>query len=399
MNDNNKKNSTIELLQFISEFMEQYRKAEAKLPYRINLMDELRISRGDAKVFETAHSRILAKLLQYQAPCEKFEIFESLIRYIVKEKSGAFGNIHVKKPEISLETDNIDVCIRDDDAKYAIIVENKINNAPDQEKQLFRYIESTWAKGFNKEQIYIIYLPQTYDTKKPDDQTLGEYRKFFAERFAILSFKEDILPWLTDKILPNVRQRDKLLASALEQYIDHLQGMFKSRDINQIINIEMKNLIKKELELSDNNLLENYQKVTKKQKEIDIVTAQIDDLKREIEKEFENLLGDWHEFLEKDYKDFNPNITPQQANVRININEHDIWVALGLEEGKFYCNVVSNPIPKEIIQKFSETKLLEEMWNGDNQRLEYLTSNTFEGLYQEGENLIKKVIDCILEFR
>jgi len=196
MNDKCQEDSTIELQQFISEFMIHFQKAEAKLPYQFNVIDELSESRERVTgIRETAHSRILAKLLQYQAPCGKFEIFESLINYIARGKSDSYRNINVINPDISREEGNIDVYIRDSDGKYAVIVENKINFAPPTERQLPKYIERTREIGFNAKQIYIIYLPRTNDEKKQYEQRLEEYKDIYSERFVIFSFKEDVLRW------------------------------------------------------------------------------------------------------------------------------------------------------------------------------------------------------------
>ena len=183
--------NTKELLRFIPAFMENHRKAEAKLPYHINLIDELRAD-------ENAHSRILAKLLQQKTPYGKFEILESLIRYI-KEKSVSFGNIRIENPAITQETERIDLWVKD--KNYAIIVENKVHWASDQWEQLSRYIDRTKESGFKEEQIYVVYLSPTYD-KLPDDQTWGGYREKFADRFINLSFRDDILTWLSERVLP-----------------------------------------------------------------------------------------------------------------------------------------------------------------------------------------------------
>ena len=408
MNDKHKENSTIELLQFISEYIEQYRKAEAKLPYRINVFDELRISRGDAKVLETAHSRILTKLLQYKAPCGKFELFESLIQYIAREKSDSYRNINVINPNISREEGNIDVYIRDSDGKYAVIVENKINFARPTERQLPKYIERTREIGFSAKQIYIIYLPRTNDKKKQYEQRLEEYKDIYSERFVIFSFKEDVLRWLKEIVLPIVNQKNILLSSALEQYIDHLQemsldGKTDSQDINQKIIIEMENFIKEKLKLNG-NLLGDYKKISNQQK---IIKDLFEYFKNENVNKMKQLAVDWIEFL-KPYKEIEPAdaSTDKQVDLTVKISlgeSKNCMITLGAEfrHPNFYCGVWSDPDPQDPLPDaiIQDLKSLSFENKNDGSFGKLLESGTFEELYEEGRKLLEAVIGSIEKYK
>lgn len=55
-------------------------------------------------------------------------------------------------------------------------------------------------------------------------------------RYITLNYKDDILPWLRNEVLPTCKEDNPILASALEQYIDHLDGMFNLRKEEQMIN-------------------------------------------------------------------------------------------------------------------------------------------------------------------
>ena len=267
--------NTRELLCFLSTFMKEYQKAEEKLPYNINLIDELHAD-------ENAHSRILAKLLQQKTPYGKFEILESFVQYL-QEKAVSFRNIQINSPEITQEMERIDLWILDE-KNYAIIIENKIHRARDMEEQLARYIEKTIQRNFEEEQIYVIYLSRTYD-EKHDEQTWGNYKNKFKDRFLHLSFREDIMTWLTDKVLPNVRLKDKFLTSALVQYIDHLEGMFDLRKTNNILNMELQEFIKEKWELNDDNPQKYIAKLLAKQEEFNKINNQIELLKKDFEQE------------------------------------------------------------------------------------------------------------------
>jgi len=377
---------------FLSEFANRYDEEECKLPYQINVFDELRV-----RTDENTHSRILAKLFNQKTSDGKHEIFENFIQYIQKKEHGSFWNIRVKNPNITQEKERIDLLIRDE-GHYAIIIENKINGASDQKEQLARYIDCV-KKDFNDNQIFLIYLTSTKDNE-PTDQTWGEgrYKEQFKERYLHLTFRDDILTWLIDKVLPNVRLKDKLLSSALEQYIDHLKGMFNTRD-NQIIYMELQEFLKKEWALND-NARENYLKLLSKEDTIKKVNGLIESLKTEIDKSFEPLFEKWNKSIEKNYPDLPTIQGKTQAGVSIQIESQTLRVWLGYEEGRLYCQVedTDKPISKKIIEKL-ESLSLDEKWRGDQGRGKWLVSNTIDELDKEGYNLIEKVIKCFFEFR
>lgn len=257
--------------------------------YSINLLEEVKMANKDVRkqnegneekssldvnVNENANSRILAKLFQYKSPDGKYEILQSLLDYISKEKSVDFngengiidinntiitteetlrqdtGNIKNDNSKTNNTTENtpkqengrIDILVRTGD--YAIIFENKLFNAPDQEHQLAGYIEKVKGVKQNGESkykdnnIFVIYLSRKGD--EPDNGswesstvTNFSYSESFADRYANISFREDILPWLKDYVLPNVRKKDTDLESALVQYINYLKLEFmKNNDVS-----------------------------------------------------------------------------------------------------------------------------------------------------------------------
>ena len=215
------------LLNFSKEFRKKKEEEENKLPYHVNIIDELHIN-------ENGHSRVLTKLLQYKNEKNEYEILQSLLDS-VKQKNPNFGEIKITNPTITQEKERIDLWVRDDD--YAIIFENKVYNAEDQDAQICRYIERTKEKKYKEEQIFVIYLSR--DGKEPDSQSWGEYKESFKSRYIILSFRYDILPWLKSIVIPNVRQKDVFLSSALLQYVDYLEGnkMFRTGSIYYNMNM------------------------------------------------------------------------------------------------------------------------------------------------------------------
>jgi hypothetical protein len=396
-------NSFKEGLALLNLFTEIYKKEEEKLPYHINLIDELHAS-------ENAHSRILEKLLQQKTPDNKFEILESFLSFISeKYPDKDFSKIKIKKPQITQEKSRIDLWVRDED--YAIIFENKIHWAGDQENQIARYINTTKKENYKETQIFVIYLPPTYD-KDPDRQSWGKYEDTFKSRYLKLSFREDILSWLKETVLPNVRMKEKFLSSALEQYIDHLEGpkMFNLK--NNKMNIALQEFIKKELQLNSFPLQEAIKKLNEKKEEFQELINQfnllIDSSKLELAT---NYFYECKEKLDKDFPQqslHNIRIEDKSANtpalgVLFKYNDKDFSVSLAYnnndgyyygigtwytDEDKVYPEIQT--LVQEILDELNLRDKNDE-WYGN----WYVNDNNFstEGIYDKFKYLLKRVIE------
>ena len=112
--------------QLLNDFSTKYDSLAKKLPYHINVIDELHAN-------ENANSRILAALLQYNEG-GNFTILQSFVDYFLEDQ-----NIEILQPTITSENFRIDLLVREQ-GKYAIIFENKIHGAVLQKNQLARYI-------------------------------------------------------------------------------------------------------------------------------------------------------------------------------------------------------------------------------------------------------------------
>jgi hypothetical protein len=186
-------------------------------PYRLNVIEELHIN-------ENGHSRILCRLLQYRSQNGTYDFLNSLLSYINITEKKNFP-LKVVNPIITQEEERIDLWIRDREGGFAIILENKVCGAGDQSKQLYRYIQKTKKHGFKDEQIYVIYLPPN-DYGEPSDDSWNGLKKQYEDRYARLSFQQNILLWLENDILPNIKYKDNLLLTAVIQYIDYLKIYF-----------------------------------------------------------------------------------------------------------------------------------------------------------------------------
>ncbi len=259
-------------------FIERYKKLKKEQPYHINVIDLLRAN-------ENAHSRILLHLLK-QNVNGKYEILESFLHTLFPK-----FNHTISKPQLTSEKHRIDLLVQER-GKYAIIFENKIHDAVIQKNQIARYIDKMKGLGYAEKQIYVLYLPPN-DSNHPNDccwkleQSYCKecdrviihrnciegksYLPAFEERYAHLTFRDDIIPWLKSDVLPNCRIKDSYLQSTVVQYIDHLEGLFDIREINKKMNMELQDYIKQTLKFEE-----------KPEHNLVLVKSKIDDLNKVI---------------------------------------------------------------------------------------------------------------------
>lgn len=132
----------------------------------ISLINDLRLS---TNIHETAHSRILYKLLCAHGN-EKHQFLKMFL-----ETVGLNIELNINKAEIKVESEHIDVLIHD--CQKYIIIENKVNHACDQDRQLVRYIDS-----LNSKDIYVLYLVSSDNDKDPSENSLPTARRLGLEK-------------------------------------------------------------------------------------------------------------------------------------------------------------------------------------------------------------------------
>ncbi|MDR0982489.1 MAG: PD-(D/E)XK nuclease family protein [Culturomica sp.] len=370
---------------FLQRFEELRKKTEAKSPYHINVIDELHAN-------ENAHSRILAKLLQQKTVYNRFEILESFIEYMTEQKSASFYKLKIESPIITQETERIDLWIRD--KTYSIIIENKIHYAGDQERRLERYIDKTIEKGFSIEKIFVVYLSPRRE--EPDLQSWGKYKNEFRERYLNLSFSNDILHWLKEKVLPNVRLKDVFLRSAIEQYIDHLEGIFDLRTINNKVNMELRDFIKQELGLSGTPT-ENIAKLTAKQKEINKLNNQISLLIDETIKESDKpFFKEWQKESSEKYPDLQ-SVYEEARRMGFIVpidNSTSVRVSISFDN-QLYCQIdmdifENQNLPESVREK---TKYLLPRKNNNNQIWKYFDRFDYDSVFKCFQEVMKTLTE------
>ena len=189
----------------------------------ISLINDLRLS---TNIHETAHSRILYKLLCAHGK-EKHQFLKMFL-----ESVGLDIELDINKVEIKVESEHIDVLIYDG-VKY-IIVENKVNHACDQDRQLVRYIDPLSDKD-----VYVLYLVRSDNDKDPSENSLPAERRQELEedgKYKKISYQTHILNWLRKCKETDID--NELLKSALVQYCIYIEELFKGMEIMNDKDIE-----------------------------------------------------------------------------------------------------------------------------------------------------------------
>ena len=195
-----------------------YEEQEAALPFHINVIDELHAN-------ENAHTRILTHLLKYKED-GKHVILASFLKQLPAFNVESFN---IEKSKVYFNRDNIDGLI-EKDGEYAVIIENKIHWAVDQDKQIERYVNTEIERGIPSDNIWVIYLTRDGQKKVEGYSLTKKTMEILGDRFLKMDYYHNILPWLKETVLPNCRVREEWLESAIKQYVDHLEGLFDIRD-------------------------------------------------------------------------------------------------------------------------------------------------------------------------
>ena len=168
------------LLAICNDYYGKKQKKYSELDVDINTCFNFFESISDKWYMENFHSDILYTILNpntLEIGQEKFmELFVQFLNKIKKCNFNCKSNYEVYREyptkNIFAATNTrgikgyIDILIKND--TQAIIIENKINNAPDQKNQLVRYMSHLVDLGIDKENITVVYLTLTSQNCGPD---------------------------------------------------------------------------------------------------------------------------------------------------------------------------------------------------------------------------------------
>ncbi len=232
--------SVVELLKLFDIIQNVKQEERKRIPYRFNVLLNTSSSEPDV-------SKMLAGFLK-QKTYDEYLVLKDFVKTFWNNRLAAM----ITNPTISTEETvigdyRIDILIYEKD-KYAIVLENKIWDAPDQPHQLANYINAMLSNryGFVKEQVYVAYLPKTNDHKPSlnswkNQEGGGSYKDEFQDRYRLIDFTERILPWF---------ESSKVVQGINDEYFEHSRFLFidflkRKLDLDSIDKMEQKEIEKK----------------------------------------------------------------------------------------------------------------------------------------------------------
>ena len=225
--------------------------------HQFNLIQELHID--NKSMYENAHTRVLGAILKYnnmqflhsflERCCGNIYVQKTKVEVAVERQyeKGVNGVWQQKKP--SGQPEGLNRCRPDclvwKKDHFAVIIENKINGAGETPHQVDNYIEAIFGDKEifptqceeNKNKIWVIYLGG--DTAEmPSDNSLSTTDKLFlhndsqgnrgpGKHLSLVSYKDVIIPWLEEDVLPECPFGMTGLTGGVMVYIDYLKNRFE----------------------------------------------------------------------------------------------------------------------------------------------------------------------------
>ena len=271
-------------------------------------------------------SQILANILMYKDENNHSVLLESFVKNFINK------DIEVENPIITAEKEHIDVAVRD--KQYAIVIENKLKDAVFQRNQLARYIAHMKEHNYNENNIFIIIMPQFYDTiirlsagRLPEDwrKSNGSRKCVVKEHECWCDYNQHLdknnMEWCSrcDKTIFNrlrantvtlhdnfaewlIAESETLptnqwpLRSCMLQFAYYLKGLYYTR-FNSKLNMAITDFLREKI-LTKCSAAENWRAIDETINELDQLKSSISDLKGQVALDY---ITEWQNTLSKQY--------------------------------------------------------------------------------------------------
>ncbi len=422
-----------DIKQFIEEVESELSDKMRDEPYPINLLEEVHLHDDDEKrsgkrVSENAHTRILRKMLAFTDARKgiSYPLLKSLLNYVGNKSEITWKKIadELRSPQIYSEyncdsdgtSGRIDLLVKEK-GKYAIVFENKINDAVDQKSQIARYIRQMEMEYFSDDQIFVLYLSSEGNEPSEDDWEYNgtNYSELFQTRYFNLSYRDHILPWLeeAEKDIPGDQP---YLIGSFNQYIDYLKGKFALREKERI---SREDIFRKRLKLSDDDSLNS--KLLRIDDKIKPLAEFIDKLRKEKKDDTQERLRKLRvsveilrmiktDLLDKavgvgHFEKYTHRKVYERDNYlgyKLSLNNRQYLLYIGWNRRDFFCSVISFPQHRHPIDPISD-RFFRNFFDKGNNRPDWRASYYNKGDektprdYQGAVEKMKEVLTKIVE--
>lgn len=300
-------------------------------------------------ISEPVTSQIIANILKYTDEHKCNVLLESFIQSFINK------DIVVEAPMITAEKEHLDIAVRD--KHYAIIIENKLKDAVFQRNQLARYIARMKEHNYIENSIYLVIMPQFYDTKirlsagrLPKDwrKNNGTRKCAVNEHECWCDFNQRLesskLEWcsLCDKTIFNrlknntvtlhdnfaewlIAESEKLpdnqwpLRSCMLQFAYYLKGLYYTK-YNSKLNMAIADFLKEKI-LTKCSAAENWRAIDETIKELDQLKSSIDNLRGQVALDY---IAEWHNSLTTEYPQICSDFKKGVSSFGLEIN--GVWI-------------------------------------------------------------------------
>lgn len=271
--------SVLNTLSLSRSFRQCYIENNEMLPVSINPLVDAHFNQ---RLRETAHSRILYSLLTGSNVVKKH-----FIKFFL-DKDVSANDITIPYPD----KDRIDLTIKG--KNFFLIIENKVNGAQEQKKQVDRYVDIA-SKTYPSKEIYVLYLNQDGYTYPSEYSLSSKVKMKLGKNFICKNYKVDILNWLyaVNRIIPF--DTEQQLKSSIVVYIGYLEEYFGNSKRQIIMNNKLDKLIVEQLKLDNKSTSEKLQVIEDELENVQKLCERLKFLQEQYQEEYdEKNFKEWY---------------------------------------------------------------------------------------------------------
>lgn len=340
-------NTTLEICYKVSFLYKEYL---LTLPFSIDILSEALRSEN---LKETAHCRILHRILQNK------DMQNSFIQYFMPNIDYAIDSIVIPYPD----RHRIDLTIKGD--TFFLIIENKINGACEQRKQIDRYVRIAQQTHPNK-QIYVLYLGGETNIFPSEDSMSLEIQKLINDRIICKNYKDDIIAWIAHIYKQIEFSEQPFLKSTLLLYKTYLENKYNLNNQDKAMNNKLDKTLVEVLGLKTISLDERVNVIQDQIDNIDKIRERLSYLLQDYKDQLiiQNI-KDWYNqctsvlsnnpiLTMEDNMEFGFNFMYRNTNFRCCVsfddNEDPYWGIKGLAEDIYSRPKIFEALQKIVIQ-------------------------------------------------
>jgi len=244
------------------------------------------------RLSENEHTKILLAFLKTETENKSFKVLASFCKEFginvnisnMEQKDFVFNKCYENKRDEYDDSGGLNFIdgLIYRKGEYAIIIENKICGAGDQQQQIERYIKAVEEnEKIHLKDIWVVYVTRdgTLHGGRPtdgsyDEKSREENKKPKIGGLVCINYHDDILPWLKEKVMPIIKYSYASVGCVADCYIDYLERMFGEDAVGKILTESVKSEIFNDLEINDETDVVQYNTMLERVKPLSIINKE-----------------------------------------------------------------------------------------------------------------------------